>query len=97
MSEDIRDGTLTIQGDPHPLGGGPWSLGAEATGLRVLDTPALVQVISAISLTGILEQMGNTGLNIAKMEFQGTLATPALHIQRLKLDGPSLVFRWQGR
>ena len=56
LSEDVREGTAQITGQsPYPIGGGPWRLAAEAQDFRILDTPALVQLASAISLTGILE------------------------------------------
>ena len=104
MSEDIRDGSLIVQGNSaHPLGGGAWNLSANATDFRLLDTPALVQVTSGISLTGIVEQLTGSGLRISDLEFRGTLASPTVHIQRLKLDGPSLglsmagALNWQRR
>ena len=97
LSEDVREGTAQITGQsPYPIGGGPWRLAAEAQDFRILDTPALVQLASAISLTGILEQLGGTGLSINTLEFRGTLAAPALHVQRAKMDGPSLGFSIAG-
>lgn len=91
MTRDVGGGTFDLSGrSAHPLGGGTWVLNGRGRDLRVKRLPALVKVVAAISLTGILEEMGGQGMNIADLEFQGTLAAPTLHVKRLKFAGPSL-------
>lgn len=91
MGSDTRRGTLMLTGaSDYPLGGGPWLLEGRGENIRLQKVPALVEVAAAISLTGILEQMSGSGLVITDLEFRGTLAASSMHVQRLKMAGPSL-------
>ena len=98
MGDDVREGHLQLRGNSvHPLGGGPWTLSGEVSDLRLLEVPALLNLVATISLTGILEQMSGSGLYVNDLQFQGHLDAPRFTVQRFKLAGPSLGITLSGR
>ena len=85
------DMTLTPRGPP-----GQYNGKATFTRLRVQDTPVLAELLNAISVVGILEQMNGSGLafNNGQMDF---IMTPdAVEISRGSAIGASLGISFAG-
>jgi hypothetical protein len=57
---------------------------------RVRDAPVLAELLSAISVVGLLEQMGGEGLVFTDVSSAFTLTPEALEIKRGSAVGPSL-------
>ena len=57
---------------------------------RVRDAPVLAELLSAISVVGLLEQMGGEGLAFSDVSSAFTLTPEALEIKRGSAIGPSL-------
>ncbi len=63
---------------------------------RVIDAPALAQVISLMALTGILEALQGDGLSFDKLEMPFVYADGALQLDDAKASGASLGFTASG-
>ena len=92
ISNQVFGGRFALSGEsPFPLGGGPWTVQGEISSeLEIKEVSPLVNVLSLISLTGILEQMLGSGLIISDFDFTAILNATGMKINDFKFGGPSL-------
>ncbi|WP_040671702.1 YhdP family protein [Rhodobacter ferrooxidans] len=87
--DNARGGTLDLQLVPR----GPEGIydgTAKAANLRVRNAPALAELLSAISVVGILEQLNDTGLVFNEAEARFRLTPDAIELTRGSAVGASL-------
>lgn len=71
--ETMQGGTLTVTGQPmNPSlrGAGDISGTGRIDNFKVVDAPVLAQLLSAMSLPGLLQLLGNDGVNFTRLEAQ---------------------------
>jgi hypothetical protein len=78
---------LTLVPDGGP---GQWRGEARITGARLRDAPAVAQILSAISVVGLLEQMGGSGIPFADVTAQFRIRPGLVRLDALAAQGPSL-------
>ncbi|MGV6838710.1 MAG: YhdP family protein [Planktomarina sp.] len=77
---------LTLQSDPK----GGWRGSADIIGARVQDAPALANLLSAISVVGILEQMDGKGLMMDEIKADFVINEGQVTLYSASAVGPSL-------
>jgi hypothetical protein len=87
--DNARGGELDLQLVPTGAKGG-YTGTARATGFRVRNAPALAELLSAISVVGILEQMNGDGLVFSDADVEFRLTPRAVEITRGAAVGASL-------
>ncbi len=74
-----------------PNGGdGRWRGEARITGTRLRDAPAIAQLLSAISVVGLIEQMGGDGIPFSEVNARFRLSPGLVRLDALSAEGPSL-------
>jgi Protein of unknown function len=86
---DARGGGLEMQMVPAGPDG-HYNGVATATGLRVRNAPVLAELLNAISVIGILEQMNGTGLLFNNAEAVFRLTPDAIEVTRASAIGASI-------
>ena len=64
---------------------------------RVRDAPALTELLSAISIVGLLDQLGGPGITFTDVKARFELTSKALTLRRFSAVGPSLGITLEGR
>ena len=74
-----------------PDGGeGRWRGEAQITGTRLRDAPAIAQLLSAVSVVGLLEQMGGSGIPFPVVTARFRISPGLIRLDSLSAEGPSL-------
>lgn len=66
------------------------------TDTRVLGAPALTELISAISIVGLLDQLGGDGISFSEVDARFQIAPSAITVSRSSATGPSLGISMDG-
>ena len=90
-----RGGDLDLTLVPRP-GKGEYKGKATFTRLRVQGAPALAELLSALSIVGLLEQMGGAGLSFNNGEVSFVLTPKAVEISKGSAVGASLGISFAG-
>jgi hypothetical protein len=82
-------GTLDLSLVPD---GGPglWRGEARISDTRLRDAPAVAQLLSAISVVGLLEQMGGSGIPFGTVTARFRIRPDLVRLDSLSAEGPSL-------
>jgi hypothetical protein len=83
------DLTLVPDGG-HDGGPGQWRGEARITDTRLRDAPAVAQLLSAVSVVGLLEQMGGSGIPFADVTARFRIRPGLVRLDSLSAEGPSL-------
>ena len=86
------DLTLLPEGQP-----GHYSGEIDVAGLRVRDAPAMAQLLDAISVVGLLQQLDGKGLAFDRIRADFRLTPERLDIARASATGPGLGISLDGR
>ncbi|MCP1168849.1 DUF3971 domain-containing protein, partial [Limimaricola sp. ASW11-118] len=86
------DLTLLPEGRPGHYGGT-----LDMAGLRVRDAPAVAQLLDAISVVGLLQQLDGKGLAFDRIRAGFRLTPETLNIARASATGPGLGISLDGR
>ncbi|MCU0906425.1 MAG: AsmA-like C-terminal region-containing protein [Rhodobacteraceae bacterium] len=78
---------LTLVPDGAP---GQWRGEARITDIRLRDAPAMAQLLSAVSVVGLLEQMGGSGIPFGDVTAQFRIRPGLVRLDSLSAEGPSL-------
>lgn len=78
---------LTLVPDGGP---GQWRGEARMADTRLRDAPAVAQLLSAISVVGLLEQMGGAGIPFSDVRAQFRVRPGLVRLDALSAEGPSL-------
>jgi len=78
---------LTLVPDGGP---GQWRGEARITDTRLRDAPAVAQLLSAISVVGLLEQMGGSGIPFSEVRAGFRIRPGLVRLDSLSAEGPSL-------
>ena len=73
-----------------------WDGRVQINDLVVRDAPALAELLSALSIVGMLEQMAVGGLLFATVESQMTLSPDGLTLVEGRANGPSMGITFEG-
>lgn len=84
-----RGGQLDLMLRPRPAEG-RYDGRAEITDIRVVDAPILAELLNAVSVVGMLEQLNGDGLLFAQAQADFVLTPVAVEIQRGSAVGASL-------
>ncbi|WGH78212.1 AsmA-like C-terminal region-containing protein [Jannaschia ovalis] len=89
LFQDARGGALTMT--LRPTGQtGVYAGALRGSDLRVRDAPALASLLQALSVVGILEQLGGEGLVFQTVESDFTLRPSDIVVRRASAVGPSM-------
>ncbi|MBV1902718.1 MAG: hypothetical protein KUG58_03675 [Marinosulfonomonas sp.] len=61
-----------------------------ATNTRVVDAPALTELLNAISIVGLLDQLSGPGISFVQVEASFVLSPTLLKLKRSSATGPSI-------
>lgn len=78
---------LTLVPDGGP---GQWRGEARIADTRLRDAPAVAQLLSAISVVGLLEQMGGSGIPFGDVTARFRIRPGLVRLDSLSAEGPSL-------
>ncbi|SFI42816.1 AsmA-like C-terminal region-containing protein [Jannaschia pohangensis] len=96
LFEDARGGSLTLT--LRPTGQtGVYAGAVRMADVRVRNAPALASLLQALSVVGILEQLGGEGLFFQTVETDFTLRPDDIVVQRASAVGPSMSITADGR
>jgi hypothetical protein len=108
ISSSIRNGKLTVVGQPRKQGGGPRDLAGNATleNFKLNDAPVLAKLLNALSLSGIVSLLNGEGLTFKKAHVnftwtdrgqpQQTQNVRLLHLGDGQTSGASLGLTFEG-
>ncbi len=102
LYDNVVGGKLTIQGDPsgHAVRGGDLAGVAQLSDFRVINAPILARLLSAMSLPGINQLLGNEGIIFSRLEAQfDWLSRPQgalLVVKEGRTSGNSLGLTFEG-
>lgn len=69
LYENVRGGILSVKGESAPGGDKRVVIGkGQITNFKVVDAPVLARLVNAISLTGVLQLLGNEGITFTRLE-----------------------------
>jgi hypothetical protein len=71
-------------------GDGRWRGEARITGPRLRDAPAVAQLLSAVSVVGLIEQMGGSGIPFTEVNTRFRISPGLVRLDALSAEGPSL-------
>lgn len=98
--QNIRGGTLNIRGRAKSAESRDIIGSARLENFRVVNAPTLAQLISAMSLPGLLQLLGNEGLVFTKLEadyvWNSRAGGALLHIKDGRTSGNSVGFSFEG-
>lgn len=97
VNDNVIGGDFSLTGrfdDADPDGAMVGKIQIE--GFRVLNAPTLTQVVSVMSLTGIIEALGGEGLYFSQLEIPFTYGDGVLTMTSAHANGPSLGFTANG-
>jgi hypothetical protein len=87
--ENARGGTLDMTLRPQAQNG-VYNGRMTASNIRVIDAPALTELLSAISIIGLLDQLGSEGILFTDVEADFQLSPQSVRLIRSSAVGPSL-------
>lgn len=97
VSKTVRSGRLRLSGESiYPLGAGPWMMRLNVDEFRVREAPQLAQILSVISVTGILESLSGAGLYFDQLDSSIRFSGNDLAIGHMRLVGTSLGLSLRG-
>lgn len=97
VSKTVYNGRLRLSGESiYPLGAGPWMMRLNVDEFRVREAPQLAQILSVISVTGILENLSGAGLYFDQLDSSIRFSGNDLAIGHMRLVGTSLGLSLRG-
>lgn len=87
------DMTLVLQPNGNP---GQFDGRIEISGINVQDAPALAELLSAISVIGMIEQLAGQGINFTNVEADFLLQPGGVTVKRSSAVGPSMGITMEG-
>lgn len=93
--DNARDGKMLLELHPARTAG-IYNGRMQIFGTRVRDAPAMAELLNAISVVGLLEQMGGSGIHFAEVDAQFQLTPTQLLLAKSSAVGPSMGISMDG-
>ena len=94
LLKQARGGDLSLT--LLPVGAASFDGTLEVRGTRVQDAPAIAALLNALSIVGLLEQMGGAGIHFQEVEAAFRLTPSTMALTRASAVGPSMGFSMDG-
>ncbi|NKB44373.1 MAG: hypothetical protein GKS03_08870 [Alphaproteobacteria bacterium] len=88
LGDDFRDGKLTVSGTVSETGAISGNLNMDT--FKIVDAPLLARLLSVAALTGIVDELGGTGISFSELNVPFTYTNGAFTIKDGAMYGPSL-------
>ncbi|WP_415920261.1 DUF3971 domain-containing protein [Tateyamaria sp. SN6-1] len=79
-----------------PVGAASFDGTLEVKGTRVQDAPAIAELLNTLSIVGLLEQMGGSGIHFQEVEAEFRLTPSTMALTRASAVGPSMGLSMDG-
>ena len=98
LLNEAEGGALQIVAMIEDSEGGPEISGRmEVDDIRIVNAPALAQLLTLASLTGILDALNGNGITFVKADIPFTYADGVLQVEKARAFGPSLGITLDGQ
>lgn len=87
---------LVLQQTEAGAGPGRWDGELRIDAFRVVDAPVLAELLSALSVVGLLEQMAGGGISFSEAQADLTLSDAGIEIREGRVFGPSMGITMEG-
>lgn len=95
--KQARGGEMTLTLLPVPGAEGVLDGQLNVSDTRIRNAPAMAELLSAISIVGLLDQLGGNGISFSSVEADFRMAPAEVVLRRASAVGPSMGISMEGR
>jgi hypothetical protein len=97
LLKQAQGGNMTLTLLPVPGQTGVMDGTLKVTNTRVRNAPVMAELLSAISIVGLLDQLGGNGISFTTVEADFRLSPSEVALRRASATGPSMGLSMEGR